>query len=186
MNHLRTQRSGNTSADQMHGRTVHQRPYRKHKASVFAGISSQALRQPQAHQIEGRPGFVEGRRLRESIEENLVGVAMLEGKLQIALASLRKRSGAAERSEEFSAGPHAHGAKNVIAVVVTLVKSRGSGASSFGHTAHSEGFFAASRPQPAGRIEDALFELRICLSGQRPASVVLGSLLGPIALTMFN
>jgi hypothetical protein len=186
MNHLGAQRPGNTSPDQVHRCTVHQRPQRKHEASVFAGISSQALRQAQTHKIEGRPGLVEGWRLRESIEENFVGVAMLEGKLQIALASLGQRSGAAQRCEEFSAGPHAHGSKNIVAVVVTLVEGWSSGAGCLGHAAHGESFFAASGPQPAGGVKDALLELRICLSGQRPASVPSELVHGPIALTMSN
>ena len=114
---------------------------------------------------------MEGWRLRESIEQNFVGVAMLQGEFQIALASLRERPGAAERCEEFGAGLHAHGAKNIVAVVVTLVEGGGSGAGCLGDAAHGEGLFAAPGPQPAGRVKDALFELRICLSGQRPASV---------------
>ena len=111
---------------------------------------------------------MEGWRLRKSVEEDLVGMAMLECKLQIALAGLRERSGMAERREEFSAGPHAYGAKNIIAVAVTLVEGRSGGAGGLATPRMVRGFFASARPQPAGHVEDALFELRICLSGQRP------------------
>jgi hypothetical protein len=69
---------------------MHQRPQRKHEASVSTGRSSQALRETHPHKIERGPRFVEGWGLREFVEEHLVGVAMFEGKLQIALASLRE------------------------------------------------------------------------------------------------
>ena len=77
----------------------------------------------------------------------------------------------------------ADGAENVIAVVVALVEGRCSGAGGVGDAAHGERLFAAPGPQAAGRVKDALFELRIGLSGQRPASVRSESLRGPTALT---
>src|SRR5271167_372649 len=96
---------------------------------------------------------------------------MLPGKLEIAPAGLRKGLGAAESGEEFPAGLEAQRPKDIVAVPVTLVKRRGGGAGSFGDGAHGQRLFAAPRPQPAGGVKDALFELRICLSGQRPASI---------------
>src|SRR5580704_19508432 len=105
---------------------------------------------------------MQGRGLREPVEKHLVSVAMIEGKLQIALTCLRERSRAAECREEFAAGLQAHRAQDVVAVPVTLVKGRGCGASCLGNTAHGEGFFATPGPQPAGHVKNALFELRVC------------------------
>jgi hypothetical protein len=116
---------------------------------------------------------VEGWRLRESVEENFVGVAMIEGKLEVALASLGQGAGAAQGGEEFDPGLDADGAKDVVAVLVTLLDRRRSGASCFGDAAHGERLFASPRPEPAGGVQDALFEFGICMSGQRPASIPL-------------
>src|SRR5271168_5239602 len=122
---------------------------------------------------------MQGWGLRESVEEHFIGMAMLECELQIALTSLRKRLGAAKRREEVNAGPDAHRAEDIVAVGVTLVEGRGGGAGRLGDAAHGEGLFAAPGPQPAGSVEDALFELRVCLSRQRPASILLELPQGP-------
>jgi hypothetical protein len=129
---------------------------------------------------------VQGWRLRESVEKYFISVAMLEGELQIALTSLGERSGAAERREEFAASLKADRAEYVVTVAVAFVESRGRGAGRLGNTAHGEGFLAAPGPQPAGRVKDSPFELRVCLSGQRPASVPPELPHGPIALTASN
>jgi hypothetical protein len=168
VDHLGAQWTSHASPDHQHSGAVHQGPQRKHEASVFARSSAQALRQTKAHQIEGGPWFVQGWGLRESVEEDFIGMAMLEGKFQITLTGLGERSGAAERREEFHAGAEAHRAKDVVAVAVTLVQGRGRGAGRLGDAAHRKSFLAAPGPQPAGGVKDALFELRVCLSGQRP------------------
>jgi hypothetical protein len=129
---------------------------------------------------------MQGWGLGESVEEHFIGVGMIEGVIEIALADLGERPGTAQSGEEFDAGLGAQSAENIVAVVVTLIEGRGSGAGRLGDAAHGEGFFAASGPEPAGGVKDALFEFRICLSGQRPASVLPGSLQGPTALTMSN
>jgi hypothetical protein len=113
-------------------------------------------------------------------------VGMLHGKLEIAFAGLGEGPGAAEAGEKFGASVEADGAENIIAVVVALVNGGGGGAGRIGDAAHGKSFFAAPGPQPAGGVKDAFFELRICLSGQRPASVLPGLLQGPTALTTFN
>jgi hypothetical protein len=113
---------------------------------------------------------VQGWRLGESVEEHLVGVGMIEGILEIALAGLREGSGATEGGKELDAGLDADRAENIVAVVVTFVESGSGGGGRLGDTTHGERFFAAPGPQPAGGIKDSLFELRVWLSGQRPAS----------------
>ena len=173
MNHLRAQWTGNPSPDHQHGRAMDQGPYGEHKARVSAGSPAQALRQAQAHEIEGGPRFVQGWRLGESVEEHLVSAGMLEGELEIAFAGLSDRLGTAEGGKEFDAGLDADRAENILTIVVALVESGSGGAGRLGDAAHGEGAFAAPRPKPAGSIEDALFELRISLSGQGPASVPL-------------
>src|ERR1700734_2871991 len=150
---------------------MHQRPHREHKPSVLAGSSAEALGQTQAHEIERGPGFVQRGRLGESIEEHLVGVGMLKSKLEVAFAGLSDGPGAAEGGEEIDAGLDADRAENIVAVVVALIESRSGGAGRAGDAAHGQRLFAAPRPKPAGGVEDALFELRISLPGQRPASI---------------
>ncbi len=104
---------------------------------------------------------------------------MLEGKFEIGLAGLRQGAGAAQRSEEFYASLDAESAKNSVTVTITFVDGGGGGAGGLGDGAHGKGFFAAPGAQPAGGFQDALFELRICLSGQRLHSGDRGSMLGP-------
>jgi hypothetical protein len=118
---------------------------------------------------------VQGRRLGESVEEHFVGVGMFEGIFEITPARLGERAGAAEGSEEFDARLDAHSAENTVAVAIALVKSRSGGAGSPGDAPHGESFFSAPVPQAAGGVEDALFELRVWLSGQRAASALPGS-----------
>jgi hypothetical protein len=79
---------------------------------------------------------VQGRRLGESVEEHFVGVTMLEGEIEIALAGLREGAGAAEGGEEFDTGLDAHSAENIVAVLVTLIEGWGSGAGRLGYAAH--------------------------------------------------
>src|SRR5712671_3072392 len=137
---------------------------------MLARTASQPLGQTQSHQIERGPGLVQGRRLSKSIEQHFVGVRMLQGIFEIALASLGEGAGASQRGEEFDAGLDAHSAKNIAAVPITLVNGGSGGSRSFGHAAHCERLFTAPRPQPASGIQYALLEFRICLSGQWPAS----------------
>jgi hypothetical protein len=128
---------------------------------MFARSPSQALREALAHKIERWPGFVQRWRLSEAIEEHLIGVAMLQGKLEVALASLPERSSAAERREKFAAGLQTKSTENIFAVVVTLVKCGSGGTRGLGDAPHGQGSFAAARPQPAGGVKNALFELRV-------------------------
>ena len=114
---------------------------------------------------------MKGGRLGESVEEHLVSVGMLEGKLEIAFAGLSDGSGTAESGKEIDAGLDADRAENVVAVTVSLVEGRSGGAGRPGDAAHGEGCFAAPGPKPAGGVKDALFELGISLPGQGPASV---------------
>jgi hypothetical protein len=114
---------------------------------------------------------MQGRRLGESVEEHLVSVRMIEGKLKIALAGLSDGGGGGEDGKEFDAGLEADGAEDVIAVVVALVQSGSCGAGGLGDTSHGEGFLAAAGPEPAGGVKNALLELRISLPGQPPSSV---------------
>jgi hypothetical protein len=165
---------------------MHQRPQREHQASVFTRSSAQTLGETLAHEIERRPGFVERRRLREAVIEHLVGVGMLHGELEITLAGLGERSGAAESCEELDAGLDAYGAENIFPIAVALVERGRSSSGDIGDAAHGKRFFASPGPEPAGRVENAFFKLRICLSRQTPASVPQGSPLGPTALTVFN
>jgi hypothetical protein len=122
---------------------------------------------------------VQGWRLGESVEEHLVGVGMIQGILEIALAGLSEGSGATECGKELDAGLDADRAENIVAVVVPFVERRSGGAGRLGDTSHGESFFAAPGPQPAGGVEDALFELRVWLSGQRPASASPSMTEGP-------
>jgi hypothetical protein len=129
---------------------------------------------------------VERGRLGESVEEHFVGVRILQGVLEIALAGLGERAGASEGGEELDAGLDAQSAENIFAIAVTLIEGRSCGTGGLGDAAHGKGFFAAPGPEPASGVKDTLFQLRICLSGQRPASVPSYDCKGPIALTMSN
>ena len=123
---------------------------------------------------------MQGRGLGEPVEQHFVSMGMLQSKLKIAVAGLREGMGGIHCGEEFGSRLQAHRAENIVAVVVTLVDRGRGGAGRFGDAAHGEGFFAAPCPEPACGIQDALFELRICLSGQRCASVRFKDLLqGP-------
>jgi hypothetical protein len=104
---------------------------------------------------------VPGRGLGESVEEHFVGVRMLEGVLEITLARLGHRPGAGEGGEQLDAGVDAKSTENIRAVAITLVKSGSGGAGRLGDAAHGEGFFSPARPEPAGGVKNALFELRI-------------------------
>src|SRR3981189_3230352 len=86
--HLYSQRASSPSPDDQHGSAMHQRPERQHKAGMVARRSTQLLRKTLAEQIERGPGLVQRRRLCNSVEENLVRMAALEGEFQIALATL--------------------------------------------------------------------------------------------------
>ena len=145
----------------------------------WRGSSSQALRQTLAQQIERWPRFVQGRGLGELVIEDLVGVAMLEGKFEISLASLRQSAGVAKGSEKFGAGLETQSAKNIVAIAIPLVNGGSGGAGGFGDGAHGEGLFSTPGPQPAGGFQDALFELGIGLSGQRLDSGVKRINAGP-------
>jgi hypothetical protein len=134
-------------------------------------------------EIEGGPGLVERRGLADAIEKHFVGVRVLHGEFEMSLASFRESVGVAESGKEVGAGAGADGAEKIVAVAVTLVKSRSGGCGRQGDAAHGERFFAASRPKPAGGVKNALFELRIRLSGQ-PVVSERKSLQGPTAFTI--
>ncbi len=101
------------------------------------------------------------RRLAHAIEKHLVGVAVFKGKVEVTLERLAKRTRPAESGKQLAPGLEAQGTEKVIAVAIALVYRGCSGAGRFGHGAHSERLFAAARPQPRGRTEDALFQIRI-------------------------
>jgi len=143
---LRAQWAGNASSNHEHRGAMHERPNRKHKASALAGSSAEALGEALAHEIERRPGLVQGWRLGECVEEHSVGVRMFEGEFEIALAGLRDGAGAAEDGEEFDASLDADGAENIVAVAIALVDGRSRGARGLGNAAHGECLFAAARP----------------------------------------
>ena len=102
--HLRSQLSHSAAPDREHRGAMHQRPDREHEPRVLAGSSSQSQRQTFAQQIERWPRFVQGRRLGEVVIQDLVGVAMLEGKFEVSLASLRHGAGVAKGGEKLGAG----------------------------------------------------------------------------------
>jgi len=124
-------------------------------------------------------------RLGEAIEEHFVHVRIIQRILEVTLTRLGQSAGAGQRREKFDPRLDTQSAKNVIPVLITLIYRGSSGAGSLGHAAHGQRLFATPRPQPAGCVQYPLFELRICLSGQGPASMHFRvSLLGPTALTL--
>jgi len=191
VHHLGAQHAFKPSSDNQHGGAVHQGPEGQHEAGVLARGSAQTLRQALAEEVERGPRLVEGGGLSDAIEQNSVGVAMGEGELELPLASLAKGTGAAECGEQIIADLQAESVKNVFAVMVALVDGGGGGAGGFGHGAHGERFFAAPVPQPAGGVENALFEFRVRLSGHQPPSTSARLSPGPnnlhyVKLTMYN
>src|ERR1700689_2945703 len=123
VNHLRAQWAGNASSNHEHRGAMHERPNRKHKASVLAGSSAEALGEALAHQIERWPGLVQRWRLGKCVEEHSIGVRMFEREFEIALAGLRDGAGAAEDGEEFDASLDADGAENIVAVAIAFIDS---------------------------------------------------------------
>src|ERR1035437_5344804 len=108
---------------------------------------------------------MEGRRLAHPIEKHFVRVTVFDGELKVMLECLAEGSGAAEGGKQFAPCLDAQGAENVIAVAVALVYRGRSGPRRLGHSAHGERLFAAARPQPRGRAEDTLFQIRIGMPG---------------------
>src|ERR1700722_2269594 len=162
---LSAQHAFETPADDEHGRAMHQRPHRKHEPRVLPRISSQPFGDTLAHEIEGWPRLVQGRRLRHAIEQHLVGVTVCQSKFQMTLESFAKGSRAAEGGKEFAAGFDAQGPENVVAIAVALVYRGRRGTSRLGHGPHGEGFFAAARPQPRGRAQNTFFQVRVGMPG---------------------
>jgi hypothetical protein len=193
--HLGAERALDAAPDHEHGGAMHQRPQREHETSVLAGRATEALSDALAHEIERGPGLVQRRGLREAVEEHFESVRMLNGEMEVAFAGLGERTGGAHGVEEIAASLQAHAAEKVLAVTVALVDRRGGGARGAGYGAHGEGFGSAASPQPAGDFEDALFEFRIRMPGQRLVSSASTSFreflrlppsLPDVKLTMYN
>ena len=104
VNDLRSQRAFEAPANnQQHG-AMHQGPQGKHQAVVVGWISSQHLGQALAEEIERGPRLVQGRGLADAVEQHLVGVGMIQGKLDLSAAGFLQGAGAAQGGEEFVAG----------------------------------------------------------------------------------
>ncbi len=125
---------------------------------MLPGTSSQALSQTLAQQIEGRPRFVQGRRLGEVVVQDLVGVAVLKGKFEISLASLRHRARLSKGGKKLGPGLETQSAENIVAIAIPFIERGSGGAGGFGNASHGQGLFATLRPQSAGSFQDALFE----------------------------
>ena len=166
VNGLSAQRPLEAAADNEHGGAVREGPEGEHDTGVLEGRPAEALGEPLAHEIERRPGLVQRGRLGHSIEKNFIGVAVMEREFEVALDGLAQGAGAAERGEKFGAGLQAQGFQNVVAVAVAFVDRRSGGAGGFGDGTHGEGLFAAAGPQARGRVENALFQAGIGLTGQ--------------------
>lgn len=137
---------------------------------MLAGRAPEALSYALAHEVERRPGLVQRRGLGEAVEEHFESVWMLEGEMEVALAGLSEGAGRAHGVEEIAASLQAHAAKEIFAVAVAFVDCGGGGARGAGNGAHGEGFGSTASPKPAGDFENALFEFRIRMPGQRVAS----------------
>ncbi len=153
------------AADDEHGGAVHERPDCQHDAGVLARSASQALGDALAHEVERRPGLVQGRRLADAVKQHLVGVGVFEGKLEITEHGLANRAGAAECGEKIFASLGAQGAENIVAVAVALVDRGRRGGGRFGDGAHGEGFLAAAGPQARGSVENLLLQFRVRMPG---------------------
>jgi len=165
--HLGAERAFHAATDHERGGAMHQRPQREHEAGVLAGRATEALGDALAHEIERGPGFVQRRGFGKAVEEHFESVRMLEGEIEVAFAGLGERAGRAHGGEEIAASLQADAAEKIFAVTVAFVDSGGGGARGAGYGAHGEGFGSAASPQPAGDVENALFEFRIGMPGQR-------------------
>jgi hypothetical protein len=133
---------------------------------MFAGRSAEALGEAVAQEIEGGPGFVKGGRFGNAVEKDFIGVTLFEGEGELPLDRLAEGAGAAERGEEVSSGLQAQRFQDVVAVTIAFVDCGRGGSGGFGDGAHGEGFFAAAGPQARGGVEDALFQIRVGMTGQ--------------------
>src|SRR5882762_1480564 len=145
--HLRAQCALRAPPIYQHGRAVHQCPQGEHESGMGTRRSTQAPSQTMAKEVERRPGFMQGRRLGNSVEQYSIRFTVPKGELQVSLAGLRQGAGEADFMEEFLAGLQAQGAENVLAVAEALIHGGGGRAGGFGHRAHGERFLAASGPQ---------------------------------------
>src|SRR5579872_7534374 len=91
---------------------------------------------------------------------------MLERKLQVSVHRLLHRPRAAEGREETAPRLQPQCAQNVVAMAVAFVHRRCRRARRLGDGTHGERLLAAARPQPRGRLKNALFEFRIGMPGQ--------------------
>ena len=123
---------------------------------MLARSSAHSLRQTMTEEIEGWPGLVKRGRLSDAVEKNFVGVGVLHGEFELAFASFREGVGLAKSGEEVGAGAGANRAEKSVAVAVAFIKRGSGGCGSLGDAAHGERFFAASCPEPAGGVKNAL------------------------------
>src|ERR1700686_2621073 len=101
------------------------------------------------------------RRFTHAIKELFVGVTVIQRELQVTLEGLAQRARLAHCGEQFPPRLKAESAENVIAVAIALVDRGRSGAGRLGHGPHGERLFAPARPQPRGRTENSLFQIRV-------------------------
>src|ERR1700726_2872256 len=106
------------------------------------------------------------RRFTHAIEEHFVGVTVFECELQVTLEGLAQRARPLQCGKQFPPRLKAESAEKVVAVAIALVDRGRSGAGRLGHGAHGERLFAPARPQPRGRTEDSLFQIRVGMPRQ--------------------
>lgn len=147
VNGLHPQGTFETTPDDEHGRSMHQGPDCQHETAVLPGASAQLSGQALAHQIEGRPRLVQGRRLAYSIKQNLVTVCIFEGKFQVVLNRIAQVSRGTNGVKQLTSRFNAQRATDIIAIAIALINRWCGCAGSLGHGTHGKRFFAATRPQ---------------------------------------
>jgi hypothetical protein len=133
---------------------------------MVARSSTQALGEALPEEIERRPRLMQGWGLPDPIEENFVGVAVVQGEAKIALAGLGQRARGAERGEQLQADVNAQRAQDIFAIAVAFVYGWSRSSGGLGDSTHGQCFFAAASPQPASFVKNSFFQSRIRMPWQ--------------------
>src|ERR1700680_3835481 len=101
------------------------------------------------------------RRFTHAIKQHFIAVTVFEGELQVTLNGMAQRARLAHCGKHSPPRLKAESAENIVPVAIALVDRGRSSARRLGHGAHGERLFAPACPQPRGRTENSLFQIRV-------------------------
>jgi hypothetical protein len=113
---------------------------------------------------------MQGRRPADAIEQDFIGVAVFERKLQLPLDGIPQATGGPETGEQLASGSQAQAPQDILSVAEALVNRRRGSSSRLGYGAHGQRPFSAASPQTRCCGQDALFNVGIGMAWQFSSS----------------